>query len=181
MLSKPIQGRNQTVWAKVCGAGALLLALGTSAVVQASPAEAATPNRQALIASADAICKASNESLLAAAKAYEKHTIAKASGAKTSKKKVAKPAEVGAFISTVAKGQLESTIANLRLLQAPSADRQEYSDLLNATEKALALAAAKPNEAAWTDPFKVVSARYVAFGFNVCGHKIGDTKVAAKK
>jgi hypothetical protein len=163
------------------GAGALAFGFGAGAVVQAAGAQAAGPTREALIASADAICKASNESLLSAAKAYEKHTIAKASGAKTSKKKVAKPAEVGAFITTVAKGRLESTISNLRLLQAPSADRQEYTSLLDATEKALAAAVAKPNEAAWIDPFKVVSAKYVAFGFTVCGHKIGDTKVVAKK
>jgi hypothetical protein len=181
MLSARIPGRNRTFFSGVIGAGALVFALGAGTVVQATAAHAAGPTREALIASADAICKASNESLLSAAKAYEKHTIAKASGAKTSKKKVAKPAEVGAFITTVAKSKLESTISNLRLLQAPSADRQEYTGLLDATEKALAAAVAKPNEAAWIDPFKEVSAKYVAFGFTVCGHKIGDTKVPAKK
>jgi hypothetical protein len=169
------------LWSKLHQAGALTLALSASAVALAPMANAAAPTRQALIASADAICKASNESLVNAAKAYEKHTIAKASGAKTSKKKVAKPAEVGEFIKTVAKDKLEGTIANLRLLQAPSADRQEYADLLTATEKALAAAVAKPNQAAWTDPFKDVSARYVTFGFAVCGHKIGDAKVEKKK
>ncbi len=180
MLSEVIVGRRRTR-SKLRRAVAYSLVLSAGAVVMTPAAHAATPTRQALITSADAICKASNESLLAAAKAYEKHTIAKASGAKTSKKKVAKPAEVAAFITTVAKGQLEGTIANLRLLQAPAADRQEYADLLKATEKALAAAIAKPNEAAWTDPFKVVSADYVTFGFAVCGHKIGDTKVEKKK
>ena len=162
-------------------AAAGALALLTSAVIAMGSAQAATPTRQALINSADAICKASNESLLAAAKSYEKYTIAQASGAKTSKKRVAKPAEVGEFIKVVAKGQLEATISNLRLLQAPAADRKEYADLLTATEKALEVAVAKPNEAAWTDPFKTVSASYITFGFSVCGHKIGDTKVVKKK
>jgi hypothetical protein len=167
-------------------ASASALAVITSAIValgsaSAPAAQAATPTRQALINSADAICKASNESLLAAAKSYEKYTIAQASGAKTSKKRVAKPAEVGDFIQAVAKGQLEATISNLRLLQAPAADRKEYADLLTATEKALAVAVAKPNEAAWTDPFKTVSASYITFGFSVCGHKIGETKVKKKK
>ncbi len=164
--------------------GALALASVTVVAVgflNAPLVQGATPTRQALINSADAICKASNESLLAAAKEYEKYTIAQASGAKTSKKRVAKPAEVGQFIRNVAKSQLEGTIANLRLLQAPAADRKEYADLLTATEKALALAVAKPNEAAWTDPFKAVSADYITFGFAVCGHKIGDTKVVKKK
>jgi hypothetical protein len=168
-------------WSKLRRLGAVTVAIGVSAAAFAPTVQAAAPTRQALIASADAICKASNESLLAAAKAYEKHTIAKASGAKTSKKKVAKPAEVGAFINEVAKGKLEGTLANLRLLQAPSADRQEYTDLLTATEKALAIAVKKPNDAAWVDPFKTVSAQYVTFGFEVCGHKIGDTKVEKKK
>ena len=162
-----------------CFSAMVLIGTGSLAVTMPK-AQAAAPTRQALIASADAICKASNETLLAAAKDYEKHTIAKASGAKTSKKKVAKPAEVGAFIKNVAKSKLEGTLANLRLLQAPAADRKEYADLLTATEKALAVAVAKPNEAAWVDPFKTVSADYVTFGFAVCGHKIGDTKVEKK-
>lgn len=177
----PSRRRRSTVLSKLGRAGALTVAMTAGAVTLAPQAQPAAPTRQALIASADAICKASNESLLSAAKAYEKHTIAKASGAKTSKKKVAKPAEVGAFIKTVAKDKLEGTIANLRLLQAPSADRQEYADLLKATEKALAVAVSNPNQAAWTDPFKDVSAQYVTFGFAVCGHKIGDTKVEKKK
>lgn len=169
------------VGSKFCRTGAALsVAFGTAALALGPVAQAASPTRQALIASADAICKASNESLVSAAKAYEKHTIAKASGAKTSKKKVAKPAEVAAFIKAVAKDKLGATIANLRLLQAPSADRQEYSDLLTATEKALAVAVANPNQAAWKDPFKLVSADYVTFGFAVCGHKIGDNKVEKK-
>jgi hypothetical protein len=173
-------GRRFQVWSRIASVGAISIVF-TGVGLTVAPVAQGAPTREALIASADAICKASNESLLAAAKTYEKHTIAKASGAKTSKKKVAKPAEVGAFITTVAKAKLEGTIANLRLLQAPSADRKEYSDLLTATEKALAVAVAKPNQAAWTDPFKEVSADYVAFGFAVCGHKIGDTKVEKKK
>jgi hypothetical protein len=177
----PSAPRRQMLFAQLGQLGAVTVAIGVSAAAFAPAVQAAAPTRQALIASADAICKASNESLVAAAKAYEKHTIAKASGAKTSKKKVAKPAEVGAFINEVAKGKLEGTLANLRLLQAPSADRQEYTDLLTATEKALAIAVKKPNEAAWVDPFNTVSARYITFGFEVCGHKIGDTKVEKKK
>ena len=164
--------------------GALALASVTLiavALLNAPLAQGATPTRQALINSADAICKASNESLRAAAKEYEKYTIAQASGAKTSKKRVAKPAEVGQFIKNVAKVRLGGTIANLKALQAPAADRKEYADLLTATEKALASAVAKPNEAAWTDPFKAVSADYITFGFAVCGHKIGETKVVKKK
>ena len=150
-------------------------------MVFGSVAQAATSPRQALIDTGDAICKASNESLLAAAKTYETHTIAKASGASTNKKKVARPADVAEFIEKFAANQLKSTIANLRALPAPVVDRTEYAGLLARTEKALETAVAKPKAAAWIDPFKNVSEAYVTFGFAVCGHKIGDAKVEKKK
>jgi hypothetical protein len=84
------------------------------------------------------------------------------------------------FIEEVALKELEGTVARLDLLQPPPNDRKTYQQLMTDTKKALQQLKSKPAEAAWTDPFSKVSKRFVAFGFQVCGHPI-DTDLADKK
>jgi hypothetical protein len=143
-----------------------------------SAAETATA-RATFIAAADKVCQDSNTRLVTAAHEFERHTLSRADGAGSKKRKVAKPSDVREFIETVAVKELTNTLASLDLLQAPTRDRTTYRQLLTDTKKALAAIKAKPGEAAWKDPFSQVSKRYVAFGFQVCGHDI-DTELADK-
>jgi len=149
---------------------ALLVAVSLPVLATApAPAQETTAARQAFIDAADKICGAANARLGRAAATYERHVAVQTSGAGTKNRKVAKPADVAEFVRAVAIKELESQLKQLRLTVAPKGDAKAWSELLGDAEKALARLKARPDRAAFDDPFAQVSKDFRAFGFGACG------------
>jgi hypothetical protein len=146
------------------------------ASVRAEGTPAPLTAHAALIQSGDQICTDSNERLAKAAEEYETNTLSRASGVSTNRQKVAKPKEVGEFIAKVALKEIDNTISQLAINKPSPEDKAIYDGLIKDMRAALAITKAKPEEAAWTDPFKGVSQRFVVFGFKVCGHNYSPKK-----
>jgi hypothetical protein len=145
---------------------------GLSGIGSVATATEAKTDRAPYIASADKICKASNDRLIAAAKAFETHEVAKAKGARSKKTKVAKPEQVAAFLAKIGVKEVTEELKQLSLLKAPSGDADLIAGLLKKAQDALAAVEKDPKGSAYTDPFGKVAKEFVAYGFTVCGHKI---------
>ena len=145
------------------------LVVGSSSSVSAAEVKV---DRAPYIEAADKICKASNDRLIAAAKEFETHEVAKAKGAGSKKTKVAKPEQVAAFLAKIGAKEVAAEFKQLGLLKAPSGDAAQIAAMLNKAQAALAAVEKDPKRSAYTDPFGKVAKEFVAYGFTVCGHKI---------
>ncbi len=146
--------------------------VGLSGVGSVATATEAKADRAPYIEAADKICKASNDRLIAAAKQFETHEVAKASGAGSKKTKVAKPEQVSEFLTKVAISEVTAELKQLSLLKPPTADVALINAMMKKAQEALATAKKDPKGAAYTDPFGKVAKEFVAYGFAVCGRKI---------
>jgi hypothetical protein len=156
----------------------LALAAGTfgtlfSTTVSAKEAESnPAVERAAYLSAADKICAASNDRLVEAAKKYEKHLVIIRKGASNKSRNVAKPAEVAAFVTKVAVGELGSQFDQLDRLVPPGTDQSTVRAFLKDGRAILAKVSAKPLEAAYTNPFNKLGKKMKQFGFTACGQAV---------
>ena len=151
---------------------ASLSLLSVSGPGPAGAAAVAKADRTPYIEAADKICGAANRRLIAAAKEFETHEVAKAKGASSKKTKVAKPEQVASFLAKIGIREVTDELKQLSLLPAPTGDGDLINGLLKKTQIALAQVEKDPKGSAYTDPFGKVAKEFVAYGFTVCGRKI---------
>ncbi len=132
----------------------------------------ATAARAAYLTSADKICAASNDRLVEAAKKYERHLVIIRKGAGNKSRNVAKPAEVAAFVTEVAVRELGSQFDQLDRLVPPPSDKATVGAFLTDGRAILAKVAAKPTEAAYTNPFFKLGKKMKQFGYTACGQAV---------
>ena len=152
--------------------GAGTLAATSGMVHPANAAETVDPAHGVYVSAADKICKTSNDKLVEAAKDYEKHLVVIRRGAKTHRHKVAKPAEVAAFIDKIALAELTSQYDQLERLVPPTTDKAAVTAFLKDGRTAIAALKANPANATYDDPFAKIGKQMKSFGYSACGQAL---------
>jgi hypothetical protein len=132
-------------------------------------ANAQTAPEKAFVATGDAICKKSNVRLAKKALEFERHTLMERQTARSRTLRVAKPSDVAEFVTKVATKELQAQLDELGALKPPKSQEAAFSEAIKEATSALASMKAKPQDAAFQNPFLKSGKMFSALGFKSCG------------
>ncbi len=150
----------------------LVLALVTMVGIESTAAPVAyaqTAAEKAFIETGDAICKTSNQRLAAEALKFERHTLIKRKAARSVRQRVAKPTDVAEFVSKIAIKEIQGQLDELGALTPSKELAKQFAAAMDESKAALARMKAKPEDAAFQNPFAKSAKMFSSLGFKSCG------------
>jgi hypothetical protein len=141
-------------------------------------ANAQSAPEKAFVATGDAICKKSNVRLAKQALEFERHKLITRKTARSVTLRVAKPSDVAEFVKKVAIKELQGQLDELGALTPPKSQEVAFADALREAASGLASMKAKPEDAAFENPFVKSGKMLSAMGFRSCGqNEAGSSSV----